>query len=146
MIFSVKYSQTCITSKYSSSFKQSFTRSRVPFKLLYQTYLYYISDHFIKWMQSPLNTFWGPKELFSIVFTSIKQFLCQDVPYMIQFAWCLFVFLLFFLLGYFTFTIFNLLALKQVTFHRSRVQVTAPSINYQTTQIPLDPVKHFVKA
>ena len=30
-------------------------------------------------------------------------------------------------------------------FHRSRVRVTAPSINYQTTQIPLDPLEHFVK-
>ena len=35
---------------------------------------------------------------------------------------------------------------KLVTFHRSRVQVTTPSINHQTTQIPLDPIKHFVKA
>ena len=33
----------------------------------------------------------------------------------------------------------------QVTFHRSRVQVIAPSINYQTTQIPLDLIEHFVK-
>ena len=33
----------------------------------------------------------------------------------------------------------------QVTFHRSRVQVTPPSINYQTTQIPLDLTEHFVK-
>ena len=33
----------------------------------------------------------------------------------------------------------------QVTFHRSRVQVTAASINYQTTQIPLDLIEHFVK-
>ena len=24
-------------------------------------------------------------------------------------------------------------------------RVTAPSINYQTTQIPIDPIKHFVK-
>ena len=34
----------------------------------------------------------------------------------------------------------------QVTFHRSRVQVIAPSINYQTTQIPLDLIEHFVKS
>ena len=33
----------------------------------------------------------------------------------------------------------------QVTFHRSRVQIIAPSINYQTTQIPLDLIGHFVK-
>ena len=33
----------------------------------------------------------------------------------------------------------------QVTFHRSRVEVTASSINYQTTQIPLDLREHFVK-
>ena len=33
----------------------------------------------------------------------------------------------------------------QVTFHKSRVQVIAPSINYQTTQIPLDLIEHFVK-
>ena len=33
----------------------------------------------------------------------------------------------------------------QVTFHRSRVQGIAPSINYQTTQIPLDLIEHFVK-
>ena len=33
----------------------------------------------------------------------------------------------------------------QVTFHRPRVQVIAPSINYQTTQIPLDLIEHFVK-
>ena len=33
----------------------------------------------------------------------------------------------------------------QVTFHRSRVQVIAPSINYQTTQIPLNLIEHFVK-
>ena len=34
----------------------------------------------------------------------------------------------------------------QVTFHRSRVQViTAPSINCQTTQVPLDLIEHFVK-
>ena len=33
----------------------------------------------------------------------------------------------------------------QVTFHRSRVQVTAPQINYQPTQIPLDLIEHFVK-
>ena len=33
----------------------------------------------------------------------------------------------------------------QVTFHRSRVQVIAPLINYQTTQIPLDLIEHFVK-
>ena len=33
----------------------------------------------------------------------------------------------------------------QVTFHWSRVQVTAPSINYQTTQFPLELIKHFVK-
>ena len=33
----------------------------------------------------------------------------------------------------------------RVTFHRSRVQVIAPSINYQTTQIPLDLIEHFVK-
>ena len=32
----------------------------------------------------------------------------------------------------------------QVTFHRSRVQVTPPSIYYQTTQIPLDLIEHFV--
>ena len=29
--------------------------------------------------------------------------------------------------------------------YRSRVQVFAPSINYQTTQIPLDLIEHFVK-
>ena len=34
----------------------------------------------------------------------------------------------------------------QVTsFHRSRVQITAPSINYQTAKIPLDLMEHFVK-
>ena len=33
----------------------------------------------------------------------------------------------------------------QVTFHKSRVQVIAPLINYQTTQIPLDLIEHFVK-
>ena len=33
----------------------------------------------------------------------------------------------------------------QVTFHWSRVQVTAPSINYQTTQFPIELIKHFVK-
>ena len=33
----------------------------------------------------------------------------------------------------------------QVTFHSSRVQVTAPQINYQTTQIPLDLIELFVK-
>ena len=33
----------------------------------------------------------------------------------------------------------------QVTFHRSRVQVIAPLINYHTTQIPLDLIEHFVK-
>ena len=33
----------------------------------------------------------------------------------------------------------------QVTVHRSRVQVIAPLINYQTTQIPLDLIEHFVK-
>ena len=33
----------------------------------------------------------------------------------------------------------------QVTFHRSRVQVTASLINYHTTQIPLDLTEHFVK-
>ena len=33
----------------------------------------------------------------------------------------------------------------QVTFQRSRVQVAAPLINYQTTQIPLDLMKHFLK-
>ena len=33
----------------------------------------------------------------------------------------------------------------QITFHRSRVQVIAPLINYQTTQIPLDLIEHFVK-
>ena len=33
----------------------------------------------------------------------------------------------------------------QVTFHRSRVQVTAPLINYQTTQIPLYLIQHLVK-
>ena len=33
----------------------------------------------------------------------------------------------------------------RVTFHRSRVQVIAPSINYQTTQIALDLIEHFVK-
>ena len=32
-----------------------------------------------------------------------------------------------------------------VTFHRSRVQVTAPSMNYQTLQIPLNLIEHFVK-
>ena len=32
-----------------------------------------------------------------------------------------------------------------VTFHRSREQVTAPSINYQTTQILLGLIEHFVK-
>ena len=33
----------------------------------------------------------------------------------------------------------------QVTILRSRVQVTAPSINYQSTQIPLDLTEHFVE-
>ena len=33
----------------------------------------------------------------------------------------------------------------QVTFHWSRVQVTAPSINYQTTQFLLELIKHLVK-
>ena len=33
----------------------------------------------------------------------------------------------------------------QVTFHRSREQVTVPPINYQSTQIPLDLIEHFVK-
>ena len=33
----------------------------------------------------------------------------------------------------------------QITFHRSRVQVTAPSINDQTKQVPLDLIEHFVK-
>ena len=33
----------------------------------------------------------------------------------------------------------------QVTFHRSRIQVTAPLINYQTTRIPLNLIEHFVK-
>ena len=37
------------------------------------------------------------------------------------------------------------LAVVQVTFHGSRVQVTAPSINYQTTRILLDLIEHFVK-
>ena len=32
----------------------------------------------------------------------------------------------------------------QVTFHRLRVQVTAPSINYQTTEIPVDLIEYFV--
>ena len=32
----------------------------------------------------------------------------------------------------------------RVTFHRSRVHIIAPSINYQTTQIPLDLIEHFV--
>ena len=31
----------------------------------------------------------------------------------------------------------------QVTILRSRVQITAPSINYQSTQIPLDLIEHF---
>ena len=34
---------------------------------------------------------------------------------------------------------------RSVTFHRSMVQVTASKINYQTTQIPLDLIEHFVK-
>ena len=38
-----------------------------------------------------------------------------------------------------------LMGLKYVTFHRSRVQVTAALINYQTTQIPLNLTEHFVK-
>ena len=33
----------------------------------------------------------------------------------------------------------------QVTFHRSRVKITASLINYHTTQIPLDLTEHFVK-
>ena len=33
----------------------------------------------------------------------------------------------------------------QVTFHRSRVDVTAPSINYEATQFLLDLEDHFVK-
>lgn len=33
----------------------------------------------------------------------------------------------------------------QGTFHRSKVQVTVPSINYQTTQIPLNLMEHSVK-
>lgn len=33
----------------------------------------------------------------------------------------------------------------QVIFHTSRVQVTVPSINSQTTQIPLDLTEHFFK-
>ena len=33
----------------------------------------------------------------------------------------------------------------QVTFHRSRVQDAAPSINYQITQIPLELMEHFLK-
>ena len=33
----------------------------------------------------------------------------------------------------------------QVTFHRSRIQVTAPLINYQTTRIPLHLTERFVK-
>ena len=33
----------------------------------------------------------------------------------------------------------------QVTLHRSRVQITAPSINYQTAKIPLDLMEHFGK-
>ena len=48
--------------------------------------------------------------------------------------------------------ILNLLHVKrqssistEVTFHKSRVQVIAPLINYQTTQIPLDLMEHFVK-
>lgn len=32
----------------------------------------------------------------------------------------------------------------QVTFHRSREEVTAPTINYQTTQVPLDLNENFV--
>ena len=33
----------------------------------------------------------------------------------------------------------------EATFHRWRAQVTAPSINYQATQIPLELIEHFVK-
>ena len=33
----------------------------------------------------------------------------------------------------------------QVTFHRPKVQITAPLINYQTTQIPLDLIECYVK-
>ena len=33
----------------------------------------------------------------------------------------------------------------EATFHRWRAQVMAPSINYQTTQIPLELIEHFVK-
>lgn len=32
----------------------------------------------------------------------------------------------------------------QVTFHRSREEVTAPTINYQTTHVPLDLREYFV--
>ena len=33
----------------------------------------------------------------------------------------------------------------RVMLHRSRIQVTAPLINYQTTRIPLDLTERFVK-
>ena len=33
----------------------------------------------------------------------------------------------------------------QVTLHSSSIQVTAPLINYQTTQIPLNLTEHYVK-
>lgn len=33
----------------------------------------------------------------------------------------------------------------RVTLHRSRIQVTAPLINCQTTRIPLNLIEHFVK-
>ena len=148
MIFSVKYSETCITSKYSSSFKQSFTRNRVPFKLLYQTYLYYISVHFIKWIQSPLNTFWCPKEVFFLLFLPllndffVKMYHTSYNLHGVYLSFCFFFFTWLFRFPHLQFAGSK----KQVTFHRSRVQVTAPSIDHQTTQIPLDPIKHFVKA
>ena len=41
--------------------------------------------------------------------------------------------------------VFDARSKVQVTFHRSTVQVNAPSITYQTTQIPLHLVEHFVK-
>ena len=44
-----------------------------------------------------------------------------------------------------TFILAMQLLTEIVTFHRSRVYVTAPLINYQTMQIPLNLIEHFVK-
>ena len=38
----------------------------------------------------------------------------------------------------------NTVCKVQVTFHRSREEVTAPTINYQTTQVPLNLKEYFV--